>query len=454
MKFRTASPVALVSLAILVASGCGSPGGSSSDATEQNKQEASKSVSKPDPAGAGDVTLTVWDQEVRGGQNAAITKLNAAFEEKYPNVKIDRVAKSFDDLNKTLKLAVSGEKAPDVVEANQGRPIMGTLVKAGLLQPLDPYAEVFGWDDRYSELLLDLNKFTPDGNSFGEGNLYGLSQMGEIVGIFYNKDKVSTPPATFDEFEQSLADAKAEGDIPIQFGNLDKFGGIHNYETVLARTADKQAVRDFVFAREGATFEAPGFEEAATKLQDWAKEGYFTPDFNGVGYDPAWQQFAKGKGRYLIAGTWLTADLADQMGDKVGFMVMPGESEGDDPIALGGESLPFAVTSKSDNPDVAAAYIDFITNPEAATVLAETGNLPAMAVDESAVPDGLPAEVFEQWGALREADGLIPYLDYTTPTFYDDISAAVQKLLAEKDSPSEFVSGVQSVFEKFMATLN
>ena len=99
--------------------------------------------------------------------------------------------------------------------------------------------------------------------------------------------------------------------------------------------ADKQAVRDFVFAKDGASFATPENEQAAAKLQEWAKEGYFTPDFNGTGYDPAWQQFAKGKGRFLIAGTWLTADLADNMGDKVGFMLMPPRQEGGDPVSLG-----------------------------------------------------------------------------------------------------------------------
>ena len=42
------------------------------------------------------------------------------------------------------------------------------------------------------------------------------------------------------------------------------------------------------------------------------------------------------------------------------------------------------------------------------------------------------AEVDEAWKTLNEADGLVPYIDYATPTFYDDISAAIQKLLAGK----------------------
>ena len=140
---------------------------------------------------------------------------------------------------------------------------MGTLVKGGLLRPLDPYAEAFDWADRYSKLLLDLNSFSSDGTQFGSGNLYGLSQMGEIVGVFYNREKVTEPPTTLDEFEQSLAEAKQAGDIPIQFGNLDKWPGIHEYETVLAQTADKQQVRDFVFAREGARSTRPSSPAAA-----------------------------------------------------------------------------------------------------------------------------------------------------------------------------------------------
>ncbi len=250
-----------------------------------------------------------------------------------------------------------------------------------------------------------------------------------------------------------MRQAKAQGDVPIQFGNLDKFGGIHEYETVLSRIADKQAVRDFVFARQGAKFDSPDFVKAAAQLQGWAKAGYFTPNFNGVGYDPAWQQFAKGKGRFLIAGTWVTADLAKQMGDHVGFQLMPGASASDQPVALGGESLPFTITSKSKHPDVAAAYIDFITNPDAAKVLAQTNNLPAMPVDPSAVPStGLSADVFAQWKRLNYADGLIPYLDYTTPTFYDDISGGVQRLMAAKDTPTQFAKNMQSVYDKWNAS--
>jgi raffinose/stachyose/melibiose transport system substrate-binding protein len=437
----------LAALLAALLAGCGTPGGEAPDTAKQAERGE-----RIDVSAAGSVTLTVWDQEVRGGQRRQIETLNRAFERRYPNVRIERVAKSFADLNTTLKLAVSGDKAPDVVQANQGRPVMGQLVKGGLLRPLDGYAAAYGWADRYPPVLLDLNRFSPDGRTFGAGKLYGVSQMGEIVGLFYNRDKVPAPPRTFGELERLLAESRQLGAVPISFGNLDKWPGIHEFQAVQNAFAPPEQVRDFVFAREGARFDTPETRQAAARLAEWARAGYFTPNFNGVGYDPAYEQFADGAGPFLVAGTWLLRDLSDAMGDRLGFMLVPPLREGDPPRALGGESLPFAITSKSANPDVAAAYIDFLTNPDAADVLVRTGNLPAMPSD--AQPTGAAGEeVFEAWRTLGDADGLVPYLDYATPTFYDEITGAVQRLMAGRLSPGEFAEELQGDYEQFTGSL-
>src|SRR4029078_2461632 len=96
-------------------------------------------------------TRLVWDQEGRGGQNASMKALNAAFENKFPDIKINRAAKSFTDLQATLKLAASGPNPPDVVEANNGYSAMGPLVKANLLLSLNKYAAKYGWNSRLSD---------------------------------------------------------------------------------------------------------------------------------------------------------------------------------------------------------------------------------------------------------------------------------------------------------------
>ena len=137
---RLALPAALAIAPLLAVAGC-APGGSA-DAPAATGGATSAAEEKPvntDPSSMGNVTLTVWDQEVRGGGNAQITKLNADFQKKYPNITIKRNSRSFDDLVKTLRLALSGNDAPDIVQANNTRSQMGEFVKAKQIIPLDPY---------------------------------------------------------------------------------------------------------------------------------------------------------------------------------------------------------------------------------------------------------------------------------------------------------------------------
>ena len=212
------------SLLALVA-GCGTPGGDSSDNAEK-AEKAEKSSRKIDVSKAGDVTLTVWDQEVRGGQRRQIEQLNDAFQARYPNVTIKRVAKSFTDLNTTLKLAVSGDKAPDVVQANQGRPVMGALVKGGLLRPLDAYADAYGWADRYPPVLLDLNRFSHRRRArSAPASCSGSRRWARSSASSTTATRCRGRRRRSATSSGSLAGAKADGEVPISFGNLDKWPG-------------------------------------------------------------------------------------------------------------------------------------------------------------------------------------------------------------------------------------
>ncbi|MCG5217974.1 extracellular solute-binding protein [Streptosporangium soli] len=437
-------------LVALAAAAC-APGSSAPPAAPPARPEAS--AVRTDAAALGDVTLTIWDQEVRGGQAAQMKQLNAAFEAKYPNIKLNRVSRSFDDLNTTLRLALSGNEPPDVVEANNGRSSMGAFVKAGQLRPLDAYAEAYGWKKRYPESVLRYSRYSPDGKLFGEGDLYGLPQVGEVVGIFYNAAKLSKlglgPPKTWDEFQAALAKAKEAGEVPAQLGNLDKWPAVHLFGTVQGRAVPADQISTLAFGRKGASWTTPENTRAAGQLVDWVNKGYFNKGFNGQGYDAAWQAFGKGEGVFLIAGTWLLADLEKSLGKDLGFVLPPGPTADAAPVATGGTGLPFAITAKSPHPDAAAAYIDFITNADAMKVLTATGNLPVADTDRQTVNAGPQQDVFTAFGTATKNDGLVPYLDYATPTFADTLGAALQDLLAEKSTPEEFLATLEKDYKTF-----
>lgn len=451
----TASPAALlasVPAALLAAVLAVTTAGCAPGAKPAPPATKAPSAVKTDPAALGKVTLTVWDQEVRGGQREQIEALNKSFHEKYPNITIKRVARSFDDLKKTLKSALSGSEPPDVVQANQGFPDMGDYVKKGQLLPLESYAQAYGWRQRWPKGLLDLNSFTPDGKNYGQGNLYGVSQGAEIVGIYVNKEKLSglglAPPRTWAEFEQVLATAKGKGELPIGFGNLDKFAAIHDYGVIQAQVAGRDAVRNLVFGRGGAWTDPPHVA-AANKLAAWNKQGYFTENANGTAYDKAWQDFTTGKGVFLIAGTWLSRDIQKKMGDKVGFMLPPPPTAGGKSVTTGGQSLPWAITAKSKNADAAAAYINYITTPQAMDVLVANGILPAAKPGTGQMQGPLATDMQAAWRAVSASDGLVPYLDYSTTTFYDSLSAALQELLGGEKSAQEAMQASQDDYAKF-----
>ena len=443
------APLALAA-AVLLAAGCSAPGSSSSSAPTTKAPSAIST----DPAKAGKVTLRVWDQEVRGGQDAEITQLNKEFQAKYPNVTIQRTSKSFSDLKTTLKLALSGNNPPDVVEVNQGYPDMVSFVKAGMLLPLDNYAKVYAWSDRWPKSLLDLNRVNDDASAFGEGKLYGVSQMGEYVGVYYNKAKLKAlglqPPKTWDEFTADLAKAKAKGEVPIQFGNLDKWPAIHTFGVIQAQLAGADDVRSLVFGTGNASWTDPKTVEAARTLQDWAKKGYFPDGVNGIGYDDSVKHFAAGQGVFLVTGTWAAADLKGPMGGKLGLMVPPA-SKNATPVTTGGESLAFGITGKSRHADVAAAYLNYITDGHAGDVMTETGNLAAVPsrAAKDLPPSSIGGQMVAGWQQIGQADGQVPYLDYSTPTFYDTVTAALQSLIGGKVTPEQFTKTLQDDYTKF-----
>jgi raffinose/stachyose/melibiose transport system substrate-binding protein len=406
----------------------------------------------------GPVTLTVWDQE-SGPVSKVWDRLNAEFEQKYPNVTIKRVNRDFGELKTLLKLAISSPHAPDVVEANQGWPDMGQLVKAGLLLPLDNYAKAYGWDKRVSDNVRAISSWSPDGTEFGTGNLYGYTSMGEIVGVYYNKAMLASlglaVPTTFGEFEQDLAAAKDAGEIPIQFGNNDAFPGIHEYAVIQDQIASAQDLTSFIFGsqRNGLSFNTPENVQAASILQNWAKAGYFTPGFGGGGYDTAVANFGKGQGLFMITGNWIVANLgADNR--NFGFFLLPPLKAGDPPVSTGGAGFPLAVTATSTHPDVAAAYLDWMSNDHASQLLLEAGEIPLQTgATTSTIPTGtVLSDVVNAATDVSKANGIVPYEDWATPTFYDTLTAAIQELMGMRITPQQFVTQVEKDYADFQSS--
>jgi len=331
---------------------------------------------------------------------------------------------------------------------------MGSYVKAKQLIPLDAYATAYGWDKRYPASARAVTSYTPDAKTFGSGSLYGLPQVGEVVGIFVNKKKLKAlgiaELATWADFEKALETAKGKGEMPLMLGNVEKWPAVHVFGLVQGAYVPAEEIRTLAFGNAGGSWETDGNKQALTTLQGWAEKGYFNNGFNGEAYDPVWQKFSKGTGVFLIAGTWLQADLSKAMGADVGFILPPPKEAGGTSVATGASGQPWTVTARCANPDAAAAYINFITTPEAMKIIAETENLPVVETAEQEAPNDLAKEVFEAFGTASTKDGLVPYLDWATPTMGDTIGSTLQDLLAKKQDPTGALASIQEDYAAFV----
>jgi raffinose/stachyose/melibiose transport system substrate-binding protein len=446
-----------VVLAIAVA-GCGGTPGQD----KPNEQAAGTPAEKVKTDGfedLGPVTLNVVSSESSGGPRAAIKTLTKQFEEKYPNVTVKVSYRDFASWIKQVKLAATADSPPDVFAGNQGYQVDGELVKAGLILPLDEYAKAYGWEQSFTPETLQQFEWSDDGKTFGQGTLWGVAQTGQSTGVFANLAKLreaGIEPAslkTFADFDAALAKLRQTlpADEPvIALGNKDQYGAIHLWGMVQGAYTPAQDVRDWVFHKDGATFDTPGNLQSLEKIKQWADKGYLGKgdSFNARDDAQAAAAFGKGEGAFMLGGNWNASIAKDGLGDDAGFFDMP-PGESGDAAAIGSASVPIHISAKTKQRDLAAAYLDFITGPDAGQAFVDNQLVPA-ATDTTAEPgDSLGKEVKGGWDKLVEDGGLTLYPDWSSPTMLQTMGQTFQEMLAGRISPQDVIDRTQDDWEKY-----
>jgi raffinose/stachyose/melibiose transport system substrate-binding protein len=449
-RIALAAVATCLAAALAFLTGCGP--GSSSGSTAPSQPKANAVVTNP--AKLGNVTITEWDKNTFEGPNEAMERINEEFEKKYPNIKIHRVARSFENLKTTLKLALSSGSPPDVVQVNQGYGDVVAFAKANLIRRLDSYAQAYGWTKNYPPELLAQNRVSSEG-IWGEGSLYGISSGSELVGVYYNKQLLAKlgikVPTNFPEFEADLAKAQAAGIQPIEFGAQNKAPDIHLLGVPLTAIAGPKMVNDLVFGRDGASWTDPKVVKAIETIKEWSEKGYIPADANGLPEPQAGANFQKGSSLFFVSGSWWGGTFKET--PTIAFTALAPKA-GEPPATMGGLSLMWSITSKSANPEAAAAYINFVNGPEAADIIAEYGDLPANQHGTYESPAGsLQSDLSTSIHSVLTEGSMVPYLDYTTPDFYETLTSQMQQVTAGQTSPEDAAAALQQEAESLHNSL-
>jgi len=434
MRTMPLAATAVLAVSALTLSGCSLTPGASTG------QQSTGPVSTALPSGH--VTLTL---AMSTGPDMA-SELIAAYEHLHPNVTIKRQYTSFSDYKQNIKLNLSSDKAPDIAQFNAGA--MQSLIPAGLLVNLDPYAKAYHWSDQFPADGLEQVTAEKNGKTFGKGSLYAVPAGMSVTGVFYNKSLmkkagVTRQPATLDEFASDLAKAKAAGQTPLSVGALDN-GALHLWAAVLGKEMSGKQYRQWVYGQPGGDITTAAPKAATDRIAKWAKQGYIPDWANGTGQVDAAARFTEGQTTYLVSGSWAAVDIAKGLGDKAGFFLLP-PTQAEGPAVANGSSVAYAVSSKSKHPEVAANFLNFLSSPTAAKIVAKGGFMP---VNTQSIPkqSGLLGDLSGGYQQVVKDNGLLQFPDAASPDMLPILQSGLQSVIIQRKSTKDFLTSLQDAW--------
>jgi ABC-type glycerol-3-phosphate transport system substrate-binding protein len=364
------------------------------------------------------------------------------FTKKYPNVTIKPQMTPFNDYIKSIKLAMSSDAAPDIAQYNPGA--MNSLVPAGLILDLGPWAKAYGWNTKFPPSTLEILSSDKSAKQFGTGGLYAVPGGLSVVGVYYNKKMVKEPPKTLAEFEAAMQKVKDSGQTPLMLGAL-QVGGFHLWNALLNVTGNVADYRGWVYGKPGATIENDGARKASQMMADWAKKGFFPASASATADADALASFAKGKSAFLVTGNWGATAVEKELGDDAGFFLMPTATDQPANVASGA-SVAYAISAKSKHPNVAAAFLDYLSSPEAAKIEFDGGFMPVDTKAELGA-EGLRGEIAKVFTPVAQSNGIVPFPDYASPGMIDKLTPGIQGLISGKMSVDDYLKSLQESWD-------
>jgi raffinose/stachyose/melibiose transport system substrate-binding protein len=411
-----------------------------------------------DAAGGGRPTLEVWTPE-SGARLQLVQQRADQFSATHADVEVNFTVRDFGSYPAQLKLALASDSAPDVVIGNLGWSLDGPLIKAGMLRPLEPWAARYGWDKRFPEVAQRQMRFTVDGKQFGRGAIFGIPYAADVIGWFYNVAKLEAlgvgVPVTLDELEASLEIARKAGEVPIMLGNKPQWPGLHLFYLVSNDLASDREINGIVFGDRSVRWTAPGFVASARKLAQWNASGYIAAGANSMSPADALARFVGGAGVFLPAGSWNAAELSAAMSDNVAFFLMPPVRKGDPSRATGSVGYGWHITAASRQADLAAEFIDFMTQEAFAVQLAAGGDISPIDLGDRAprMPSRLAGDVFAAWQSVLANGTLLPYLDFSAPNGAEVLYPTMQSIMAGQETPERGLALIEQSRERFLDSL-
>ena len=324
------------------------------------------------------VTIQFWhNYDAGAGQIDVLNQLIAQFEEANPGITVNQVYLEWSALKNNVVAGATTGMLPDVLRGDIG--FVPQFQSLDVLVEMD--TALLDYADAADAVLEAPNSTAKSGDHY-----YGIAANTNTKIFYYNKDLVTTVPATLDEM-WATAEAVSTKDVT---GFCEAWmGGWNLCQYIWSNGGD-------VLAPDYST--ATGYINGSIavaviqKLADLHAVGAFNGPSIDPGAPPDTDGMGTGKYAMTIDGPWKAKDLSTKYPDlKYGAVQMPAGSAGSIGV-LGGEDFMMFKTSDPAHQDAAWKFIKFMTGKDAQVEMAKVGQMPVNkeALADSEVLEAMP----------------------------------------------------------------
>jgi raffinose/stachyose/melibiose transport system substrate-binding protein len=399
------------------------------------------------------IELRIWDQFTDPAQSAAADAIYKAYEEANPNIKITREAVASDQMRQTVNTAIASGTGPDIIFYDAGPGYAGVLANAGLLTPLDAYAQQYGWTDKIAAQSLEATSLN--------GQLYGLPLQVDLIGMYYNQALLDqegwTVPTTVEELKTFCAAAKDKGYTPIAFSDNPGWQAFHQFSMTANAMIGPDAMRSLLTQNQGSWNTPEIIKAIQTYFVDLKDAGCYTSDVNALTYDDGSSLFYSGISPLNTTGSWLFSGIQENMPDTdIRFAPFPSIDGAQGQYWISGVGSAYYISAKSAHQDEAAALLDYFFSPDVVKQwIEQAGFFVPVQIDTASVDvsplyrsildvlqTGIGPNATAQFG--YNVDVLAP------PQFNEAMQNGFQAIIAGQKTPEQVAAELQAAWEAGM----
>ncbi len=300
-------------------------------------------------------------------------------------------------------------------------------------------------DEKVTGSLADTGKYNEKG-VMGSGNWYGITNYGEDVIMYYNKDMFDKNgieiPTTMDGLTDAMQKFVDKGITPLAEGAAE-YPLQHLWWQLVLSKADDRFVKAYEMYDGDVDWDSEPITYATQTIKDWTDKGYISKDCTGLKAEDVGQGFMNGTYPMFFSGTWWYGRFQNDMkGTNVTFSTFPQSKK-----VVGSSGNLWVIPENSKRKDLAAKFINITLSDEVQDLMGNSGGLP-IAADPAKITDKSTKELIESFNKVLKDNALGFYPDWPTATFYDELNASLQELVNGSTDVKGAIAQMKSDYDK------